>query len=269
MTCWFANAVGTAVFAQQSAAIPAELVVDFNRDIRPILSDHCFNCHGPDANTLQAGLRLDQEESVFAAAESGNAPVVRGDIGASELIKRIASSDPNDVMPPPDFDKPISPIQADLLRRWIEQGANWSGHWAFESVRVPTVPTQDLAAGIVHNAIDSFVLAKLKSEGLSQSPLESRDRLIRRVSLDLTGLPPSVREVEDFLADGSPNAFETVVDRLLASQHFGERLAIPWLDLARYGDTSGYHNDSLRDMWLWRQWVIESFNANMPFDQFT
>jgi hypothetical protein len=269
IVCSLVSIHATNGFAQQSEAIPIEQTVDFNRDIRPILSDHCFNCHGPDANTLQAGLRLDQEDSVFAAAESGQMPVVRGDVGASELIKRIASSDPNDVMPPPDFDKPISPAQADLLRRWIEQGAKWSGHWAFEPVRVPTVPTDNLAEGVVHNPIDAFVLAKLKSEGLTQSPIESRERLIRRVSLDLTGLPPSVREVEDFLADTSPNAFETVVDRLLASQHFGERLAIPWLDLARYGDTSGYHNDSLRDMWLWRQWVIESFNANMPFDQFT
>ncbi len=269
ITCWIAGALATTAVAQQSEAIPADLVVDFNRDIRPILSEHCFNCHGPDTNTLQAGLRLDQEESAFAAAESGQIPVVRGDVGASELIKRIVSSDPSDVMPPPDFDKPISPAQADLLRRWIEQGAKWSGHWAFVPVRMPSAPTSDLAEGVVHNAIDSFVLAKLKSEGLLQSPPETRERLIRRVSLDLTGLPPSVREVKDFLADTSPQAFETVVDRLLASQHFGERLAIPWLDLARYGDTSGYHNDSLRDMWLWRQWVIESLNANMPFDQFT
>lgn len=267
--CWIASTIATTVVAEQSEAIPADLVVDFNRDIRPILSDHCFNCHGPDANTLQAGLRLDQEESVFAAAESGNLPVVRGDVGASELINRIVSDDPGEVMPPPDFDKPLSPGQADLLRRWIVQGANWSGHWAFEPVQTPPVPTSDLPQGIIHSAIDSFVLAKLQSTGWSQSSPETRERLIRRVSLDLTGLPPSVREVADFLADTSPNAFETVVDRLLASQHFGERLAIPWLDLARYGDTSGYHNDSLRDMWLWRQWVIASFNANMPFDQFT
>ena len=269
LVCCFANAAASAVIAQQSETFPADILVDFNRDIRPILSEHCFNCHGPDANTLQAGLRLDQEQSAFAAAESGKPPVVRGDISASELINRIVSDDPNEVMPPPDFDKALSKTQIDLLRRWIEQGAKWSGHWSFKPVRMSPVPTEDLADGIVHNAIDSFVLAKLKSEGLSQSPLESRERLIRRVSLDLTGLPPSIREVEDFLADTSPNAFETVVDRLLASQHFGERLALPWLDLARYGDTSGYHNDSLRDMWLWRQWVIESFNANMPFDQFT
>jgi len=265
----YASGVGIDVAAQQHEALPIDLVVDFNRDIRPILSDHCFNCHGPDTNTLQAGLRLDQEESAFAAAESGKQPVVRGDVSASELINRILSDDPNEVMPPPDFDKALSKTQMDLMRRWVEQGAKWSGHWAFEPIRLPAVPNQDLAEGNVHNAIDSFVLAKLKSEGLPQSPQESRERLIRRVSLDLIGLPPSIRDVEEFLADTSPGAFETVVDRLLASHHFGERLAIPWLDLARYGDTSGYHNDSLRDMWLWRQWVIESFNANMPFDQFT
>lgn len=267
--CWFLVAAITKIDAQEPEKNAAESVVDFNRDIRPILSDHCFNCHGPDSGTLQAGLRLDQEDSVFSAAESGKLPVVRGDVNASELLSRIVSADAGELMPPPDFDKPLSTAKIDLLRRWVEQGAKWSGHWAFESISAPEMPTNDLADGAIHNAIDSFVLAKLKSEGLAQSPVESRERLIRRVSLDLTGLPPTISEVEDFLADTSPNAFENVVDRLLASQHFGERLALPWLDLARYGDTSGYHNDSLRDMWLWRQWVIESFNANMPFDQFT
>lgn len=247
----------------------AEELVDFNRQIRPILSDHCLPCHGPDTETLEADLRLDQADGIFQAAISGAIPVVPKDKEQSELLHRVYSEDEGSVMPPPETGKPLNEEQKALLALWIEQGAQWSRHWAFESIQTPEVPRDGLASGKIENPIDAFILKRLASEGLAQSPRESRERLIRRVSLDLTGLPPTVEEVEEFLNDDAPNAFEKVVDRLLGSQHFGERLAIPWLDLARYGDTSGYHNDSLRDMWLWREWVIKAFNSNMPFDQFT
>lgn len=256
--------------ARIMAAEPAEVAkVDFDREVRPILSEHCFTCHGPDAGKLEAGLRLDLKESTFRELDSGATAVVAGQPDQSELIRRIHSTDPDQIMPPPGDTKALSADQIATLNRWVEQGAEWTNHWSFEPVKSPPVPSEQLAKGTIANPIDAFVLAKLNSVGLSQAPLEEKARLIRRLSLDLTGLPPSLPEVDDFLADGSEQAYEKVVDRLLSSQHFGERLAIPWLDLARYGDTSGYHNDSLRDMWLWRQWVIDAFNANMPFDQFT
>lgn len=245
-----------------------EIAVNFDRDVRPILSNHCFTCHGPDDQQLQAGLRMDQAESVFGPGESGRPAVVPGKPDDSEMLRRVFASD-DEQMPPADEGKPLSEPQKEILTRWVKQGAKWSNHWSFEPVRQPAVPQDDLANGKIHNAIDAFVLRKLKSVGLDQAPQESKERLIRRVSLDLTGLPPGIAEVDAFINDDSANAFEKVVDRLLASQHFGERLAVPWLDLARYGDTSGYHNDSLRDMWLWRERVINAFNENLPFDQFT
>jgi Protein of unknown function (DUF1553)/Protein of unknown function (DUF1549)/Concanavalin A-like lectin/glucanases superfamily/Planctomycete cytochrome C len=242
--------------------------IDFERDVRPILSEHCFACHGPDSGKRQAGLRLDRKDSAFSQLETGVTAFVAGKIEASEAIARMKSKDKDAVMPPPGS-KPLSAKQIEVLSAWVEQGANWKEHWAFDSISRPAVPQSVLAEGEVANPIDAFVLAKLKQLGLKQSTMESKERLLRRVSLDLTGLPPTLRELDDFLNDRSEQAYESAVDRLLSSQHYGERMAIPWLDLARYGDTSGYHNDSLRDMWLWRQWVINAFNNNMPFDQFT
>ncbi len=244
-------------------------VLEFDRDVRPILSEHCFACHGPDTGKLKAGLRMDRKETVFSQLESGATPVVAGMPNDSEIIRRIISQDREQVMPPPDEGKALTPKQIDTLKQWVQEGAPWTNHWSFENIVSPVVPREDLAAGTISNPIDAFVLSKLRSEGLSQSPKETKEKLLRRVSLDLTGLPPSLQDVKSFLQDDSPTAFETVVDRLISSKHFGERMAMPWLDLARYGDTSGYHNDSLRDMWLWREWVINAFNANMPFDQFT
>ena len=243
--------------------------IDFNREIRPILSNHCYACHGPDANKRKAELRLDVKDSAFGPAESGECAVVPGDLQKSELIRRITSTDKEEVMPPPKEQKQLKPEQIAVLKRWVEEGAKWTGHWAFEPIATPPIPvvrSETLPSG---NSIDAFVRARLQKEALVPSPEEDKSRLIRRVSLDLTGLPPSIKDVDAFLADGSPNAYEKVIDQLLASPHFGERLALPWLDLARYGDTSGYHNDSLRDMWLWRESVINAFNADMPFDQFT
>jgi mono/diheme cytochrome c family protein len=251
-----------------AAAARAEIArakLDFNRDIRPILSENCFTCHGPDASKRKAELRLDVKDAAFGKGESGEVAVVPGSLEKSELIRRITTKDKDDVMPPPKEHKPLKPAQVELLKRWVKEGATWTGHWAFEPVKQPPVPA---VAGAT-NPIDAFVHARLKLEGLTPSPEEEKARLIRRVSLDLTGLPPSIAEVDEFVKDSAPGAFEKVVDRLLKSPHFGERLAVPWLDLARYGDTSGYHNDSLRDMWLWREWVVNAFNANMPFSQFT
>ena len=242
------------------AASAAE--VNFAREIRPLFSENCFACHGPDSNKRKAGLRLDQKESAFGKNESGEIAIVPGDLEKSELMRRVSSTDSDEVMPPPKEHKKLKPEQVELLKRWIKEGANWTGHWAFQPVKEPAAPDPQ-------HPIDSFVRARLEKEKLQPSPEEEKARLLRRVTLDLTGLPPTIKETDDFLANTSANAYEKAVDRVLASPHFGERLAIPWLDLARYGDTSGYHSDSLRDMWLWREWVVKAFNANMPFDQFT
>ena len=253
------------LFGVHVAGAAAPVKIDFNRDIRPILSENCYTCHGPDANKLKANLRFDLKESAFGKAKSGEIAIVPGSPQKSEMIRRLTAKDPDDVMPPAKENKALKPEQIELLTRWIKEGATWTGHWAFQPITKPAVPK----AARSSNPVDAFVEARLKTEGLKPSPEEEKARLIRRVSLDLTGLPPSIQEVDDFVKDRSSKAFEKVVDRLLASPHFGERLALPWLDLARYGDTSGYHNDSLRDMWLWREWVIRAFNTNMPFSQFT
>jgi hypothetical protein len=241
--------------------------IDFAREIRPILSENCFTCHGPDSAKRKGELRLDVKESAFGKAKSGAVAIVPGNVDQSELVKRICATDADDVMPPPTEPKQLKPEQVALLKRWIQEGANWTGHWAYEAVKPTPVP----AVGAKH-PIDSFVQDRLTKEGLKPAAEEDPARLLRRVSLDLTGLPPSIAEVDAFIAASAQNrdsALSAAVDKLLASPHFGERLAVPWLDLARYGDTSGYHNDSLRDMWLWREWVIKAFNSGMSFDQFT
>ncbi len=250
----------------RGAVAPA---VDFNRDIRPIFSENCYTCHGPDTNKRKAGLRLDQKESAFGKAESGEVPITPGEPEKSEVMRRLTTEDKDEVMPPPKEHKKLKPAQVELLRQWIKSGAKWDGHWAFQPVRPVTPPEIHNTGSDIRNSIDVFILARLEKERLALSPEAEKAVLIRRLSLDLTGLPPALAEVDAFLADAAPDAYEKVVNRLLASPHFGERLAVPWLDLARYGDTSGYHNDSLRDMWLWREWVINAFNANLPFSEFT
>jgi mono/diheme cytochrome c family protein len=256
------------VFALAASTLSAPAApIDFARDIRPILSDQCFTCHGPDAAKRKGDLRLDLKASAMGPAKSGEVAIVPGETEKSELLRRIRSTDPDEVMPPPTESKRLKPGQAELLAQWVAEGAQWTGHWAFEPVKPVTVP--ELGA---KNPIDAFVQSRLAREGLQPAPEEDPARLLRRVSLDLTGLPPSVAEVDAFIEAASRDreaALSAAVDTLLASPHFGERLAVPWLDLARYGDTSGYHNDSLRDMWLWREWVINAFNAGLPFDQFT
>ena len=242
--------------------------IDYNRDIRPIFSDNCYACHGPDKDKRKAGLRLDLKQDAFKKLESNAFALVPGDPGKSKLIELITTDNDEDRMPPPKTGKRLTKIQVELLRRWIEEGATWTGHWAYLSPERPALPkVKDEAA--VRNEIDYFILARQEKEGLQLVPEADRTTLLRRASLDLTGLPPTIEEVDGFLADKSPAAYEKAVDRLLAAPQYGERMALSWLDLARYADTSGYHFDGTREMWLWREWVIQSFNQNKPFDEFT
>ena len=241
--------------------------VRFDRDIRPILSQNCFQCHGPDKENLQAKLRLDSQAQLYAPRETGPV-VVPGDPGKSQLWLRISSGDADHVMPPPDSTRQLNAQQIDLLRRWIDQGAQWSGHWAFAAPSRPVVP-QTAPADRAGNEIDHFVLAKLQQQGLRPSSQADRYTLARRVSLDLTGLTPSPAEVKAFVNDKTQNAYERYVDKMLASRHFGERMAVAWLDAARYGDTSVFHADGPRDMWAWRDWVIRAYNANKSFVEFS
>ena len=241
--------------------------IDFNRDVRPILSDTCFHCHGPDKAKRKAKLGLDTEDAALHA-------IVPGKIDESELVKRITSTDKSKRMPPPSSALSLTAKQIDTLTRWIAEGAKWQKHWAFLPPVRPPVPSVKNTAW-PRNPIDYFVLARLEAEGLQPSPEADAVTLIRRMSLDLTGLPPTPTEVDEFVAawDGTSARRQAVVeklaDRLLASPRYGERMAQRWLDGARYADTNGYQNDGERIMWRWRDWVIEAFNQNMPFDRFT
>ncbi len=247
-------------------ASASEAKVDYNRDVRPILSENCFACHGFDEASREADLRLDVSDSA-TEDRGGYAAIVAGDSAASEAWRRIASDDEAEVMPPVDSHRELTAEQKEILRRWIDEGAVYAKHWAFIPPVKQTLP--DVAdQGWVKNEVDRFVLAKLKAEGLQPADEASRQMVIRRLFLDLTGLPPGVDEVEAFVADERPDAYELLVDQLLASPHFGERMALEWLDAARYADTNGFSIDGGRHMWLWRDWVINAFNQNMPYDQF-
>ncbi len=242
--------------------------LDFNRDIRPILSDNCFACHGFDAKTRKADLRLDTPEGAYQATD-GIAPVKPGDPDASTLIQRILSDDKDDVMPPPETHKKITPAQVEILKRWIAEGAEYKKHWSFETPHKPALPEVRNPKSEVRNGIDNFIQARLASEGLAPAPEASKETLIRRVTLDLTGLPPTLEEIDAFLADTSPDAYEKVVTRLLKSERYGEHMGRHWLDAARYADTHGLHLDNERSMWPYRDWVVRAFNQNLPYDQFT
>ena len=241
--------------------------IAFNRDIRPILSDKCFACHGPDKSKRLSALRLDTEEGVRADL-GGRSAIVPGHPEKSELIARLTTDDDARRMPPAYGGKKLSAPEIELFQRWVREGAEWQQHWSFLTPRrakAPPVEPRDWAK----NDIDRFVLARLRKEGLSPAVETDRATLLRRVSLDLTGLPPTPEELDAFIADDSPQAYEKVVERLLASPRYGERMAVRWLDAARYADTNGYQTDAERSMWRWRDWVIEAFNDNMPFDRFT
>jgi len=250
----------------RSVVAPKAAAIDFQREIRPILSDNCFFCHGPDEATRLADLRLDTREGLFAARDSGT-PVVPGNPAASVLYRRITTPEKERLMPPVHSKKALTDGQKDLLRRWIEQGAPWKEHWAFATPSRPPLPAVKNASW-VRNAIDRFVLARLEASGLQPAVEADRRTLARRVSLDLAGLPPEPEAVEAFVNDKSAQAYETFVDRLLTSKHWGEHRGRYWLDAARYADTHGVHLDNYREMWPYRDWVIDAFNRNLPYDRF-
>ena len=247
----------------QDAAPRASSPVSFNREILPILSNNCFACHGPDEKARKTRFHFDSRDAAFIK----EGVIVPGHAQDSLLVQHITSTDPEERMPPPDSGRSLTDKQVDLLKRWIDEGAKWDTHWAYvppKRVEPPAITNADW----VRTPVDRFIAARLEHEGLEPSPEADRETLLRRVTYDLTGLPPTPAEVDSFLADRSPDAYERRVDGLLQSPHYGERMAMPWLDAARYADTHGYHIDSLREMWPWRDWVIDAFNRNERFDQF-
>lgn len=242
-----------------SIASGEEPEIQFGSQILPILSEHCFQCHGPDENSREADLSLHTQEGALRA----NDPIIQpGNSSDSELLRRIVSEDEYELMPPPSANLPMSKQQIELLKRWIDEGAPWGKHWAYEAPKRPEVPNNV-------PAIDYFMDTQLEQRGITPNASASRETLIRRATLDLTGLPPTLEEIDAFLEDASPDAYERVIDRLLASPHFGERMAWDWLDAARYADTNGFQGDPERTMWPWRDWVVNALNSNMPYDQFT
>ena len=257
-----------ATAARADMPIPAK--VDFNRDVRPILSDNCFACHGFDKNTRKAGLRLDTKDGIFAKLEEGEGhAVIAGKPAESDVFRRITTADESDRMPPKKFNKPpLTARQIEIIKRWIEQGAEFKGHWAYIAPAKPEHPPVE-QPGFVRNPIDKYILAKLKEQNLAPSGEADKVTLIRRLSFDLTGLPPTKAEVDAFVNDASPDAYDKLVERLLASPHFGERMAMYWLDVVRYADSIGYHSDNPQNVFPYREWVIRSFNENKPFNQFT
>jgi hypothetical protein len=263
----FALLTWSAAWLQAQGAQTPERRVDFSREVRPILSEQCFSCHGPDEQSRQRGLRLDTREGAFAdRGPFGGPAIVAGNSGGSLLFRRITATDEHERMP--RGRGRLSDANIETIKRWIDQGAEWKLHWSFQPPVKQTPPTVTDARW-PRNPIDNFVLARLEHEGLRPSRETDKATLLRRVTLDLTGLPPTLAELDAFLKDTAPNAYEAVVDRLLRSPRYGERMALEWLDAARYADTNGYQTDGQRSMWRWRDWVIDAFNTNKPFDQFT
>ena len=245
-----------------------EAVVDFNREVRPILSDRCYGCHGPDGDKgRKAGLRLDEFAGATKKLKSGDTAIVPGDLAKSAIIARIRSTDEEEIMPPPELHRPLTATEKDVLTRWIKQGAKYDRHWGFVTPQPYPLPKVADTAW-PKDPLDHFVVAKAAQVGLKPSAPADRVTLLRRASLALTGLPPTTAEVDAFLADKSPNAYEKRVDALLASPRFGEHLAVSWLDLSRYADTWGYTGDNGMFAWPWRDWVLQALNDNKPYDQF-
>lgn len=265
---WIPVVAGIALALSTGFANAGDDPIDYSRDIRPILSENCFKCHGPDPAAREAKLRLDVFEGAVAARRGG-AAVVPGDPDASLILKRLTSTDPSFQMPPPETGKSVTAEQIELLRRWIGEGAKYSEHWSFVTPRRPNLADPKFAPFDVGHPVDTLIAQRLAEVGLSFSEEATRSELIRRVTLDLTGITPSIEEVDAFLADDSPNAYEKLVDRLLASSRYGEHMARYWLDASRYADTHGLHIDAERNLWRWREWVIESFNDNKPYDDFS
>lgn len=252
--------------SESSERIPK--TVSYNFHIRPILSDKCFTCHGPDENKREMGLRLDTEKGVYAALKDSENHfiITKGKPGLSELYLRISSEDSSQIMPPPGSGHSLSQREVRLIKKWIEQGAEYQSHWAFIPPKKVPVPESDDAWGV--NEIDGFIGAKLVEVGLSPNGIADKERLLKKASFDLTGLPPTIDLQEQFLNDDSPDAYEKVLDELLASERYGEKMAVHWLDVARYADSHGYQDDGLRTMWPWRDWVIHAFNENYSYDKF-
>ena len=248
-------------------SVRADDKIDYDRDVRPILSSRCFQCHGPDDQARKAGLRLDRFESAIKELKSGDNAIVPGKPPQSELLERVTSTDDDELMPPPKNGTKLTAQQVEVFRRWIAQGAKYTIHWSYIKPERPTIPAVHDTAW-PHNDLDRLVLANLEQQGLHPSAPADRYALIRRVSIDLTGLPPSIQEADAFAKDTRPDAYEKLVDRLLASPAYGERWAQVWLDLARYADSQGYANDPDRTIWRWRDWLIKALNDNKPYDQF-
>jgi hypothetical protein len=244
-------------------------VIDFIFHVKPILSDRCFKCHGPDEAKIEGGLQLHSEEKAFAALgpNKDKYAIKKGDVVNSELVKRIYADNPDDVMPPPESNLTLSKTEKEILKKWIAQGAEWKEHWAFVPPSDPLVPTVQHSEWVL-NPIDNFILEKLEDQKLQPSSQLSNEKLLRKVSFDLTGLPPSLKDIQSFLSDDSNENYERIVDKYLASKSFAERMTTEWLDLARYADTHGYQDDLERIMWPWRDWVIHAFDQNMPYDEF-
>ena len=255
--------VATALFAEA----PTGKNVEFGQQVRPLLSDRCFACHGPDEKQRAGGFRLDLREQAFGTGESGETLIVPGNPGQSELYRRVTTSDESLRMPPAKDHPPLSPEEIQLLADWITQGAQWEEHWAYQPITKPELP-QVARMEWPTTPVDHFILARLEREGLTPQAPADKATLLRRVHLDLTGLPPGQAELDSFLADTAPDAYEKVVDRLLQSPRYGEHMARYWLDAVRYGDTHGLHLDNYREMWPYRDWVVQAFNQNMPYDQF-
>jgi mono/diheme cytochrome c family protein len=267
LTPLFGLLLTPAIAVASEADAPAKGTLDFGRDIRPILSDKCFACHGPDAGQRKAGLRLDNAEGAAKGGESGARSIVPGKPGESELVARITSSDPDEVMPPKKHRKPLTPAEVAKLTQWVAEGGSYRQHWAFIAPQRPALPKVGRAEW-VRNPIDAYILARLEKDHLKPSPEADMATLLRRLSLDLIGLPPTPAELDAFLADNSPNAYEKQVDRLLKSPHYGERWGRVWLDAARYADSDGYEKDKPRFVWAYRDWVINALNRDLPYDQF-
>ena len=241
--------------------------VDFNFHIKPLLTDRCFSCHGPDATARKAELRLDEEIFAKQTLESGQKALSAGSLSRSEAWQRINAENVELVMPPPESHLSLTDYEKALIGKWILDGARYEDHWAYIPPTTSTIPTSDAPIKLT-NPIDNFIQKKLSTEGLTFAPEADKEGLLRRVTFDLTGLPPTLKELDDFLADTSPTAYQKVIDRLLQSPAYGERMAMDWLDLARYADSQGLHSDGWRSMYPWRDWVLKAFNKNMPFDQF-
>ncbi len=254
---------------EESASFTDSDQLSYNFHIRPILSDNCFACHGPDANKREAGLRLDTEEGAYAALKDnpGAHAVVSGDVKASEVVNRLFSTDENELMPPPESNLKLSEQEKETIRKWIAQGARYEPHWAFVSPVKATMPAAG-AGDWANNEIDAFILSALRRRGMQPNGPADKSHLLKRLSFDLTGLPPSAELVRDYTSDGSPDATEKLIDRLLSDTAFGERMAVLWMDISRYSDSYGYQDDNIRTQWPYRDWVIHAFNKNLPYDKF-